>query len=312
MATEYTARDIVVLSGREAVRKRPGMYIGGTGKPGLHHLLWEVVDNAVDEAMNGHATTIEVTLHEDGRTVSIADNGRGIPVDEHDDGRSALEIIFTTLHAGGKFDNASYETSGGLHGVGAAVVNALSEELVARVKRGGAVYEQRYRRGVPQGPVEQVESGARGTGTEVTFNADAEIFEDVDFDGALVAERLEIASYLHRGVRILFRNRRTGAYKEFKHDGVRGPNIATVYSGSSCAKRFSTSAIRSSTFAMTNSGRSTSGRCAKSAGSALPRASGTPPRASDAVIARHLLAAGGAAHPPGRRPDRAGHRSPRP
>ncbi len=215
----YDAKDIVVLSGREAVRKRPGMYIGGTGKPGLHHLLWEVVDNSVDEAMNGHATTIEVALHEDRRTLSVSDNGRGIPVDEHEDGRSALEVIYTTLHAGGKFDNESYETSGGLHGVGAAVVNALSEELIARVKRDGQVYEQRYRRGVPQGPVEVVNKDARGTGTEITFRPDPEIFEDVELDPKLIAERLEIASFLHRGVRIVFRDKTTGDYHEFKHEG---------------------------------------------------------------------------------------------
>ena len=219
MATEYTARNIVILSQREAVRKRPGMYIGGTGKPGLHHLLWEIVDNAVDEAMNGHATTIEVTLHEDGKTCTVSDNGRGIPVDAHEDGRSALEVIFTTLHAGGKFDNANYETAGGLHGVGAAVVNSLSEELVARIKRDGHLYEQRYRRGVAQGPVEELDSNVRGSGTEVTFVADAEIFEDTEFDPQLIAERLEIASFLHRGVRIVFRNKLAGSYQEFKHEG---------------------------------------------------------------------------------------------
>ena len=219
MTQSYTASDIAVLSGREAVRKRPGMYIGGTGKPGLHHLVWEIVDNAVDEAMNGHATTIEVTIDADLQTMHVIDNGRGIPVDTHQDGRSALEVVFTTLHAGGKFDNDSYETSGGLHGVGAAVVNALSEELVARVKRDGHLYEQRYRRGVPVGPVEPIEGDVRGTGTEIVFRADPEIFAETEFDPELIAERLEIASYLHRGVRILFRNKKSGAYKEFKHDG---------------------------------------------------------------------------------------------
>jgi DNA gyrase subunit B/topoisomerase-4 subunit B len=221
MATEttYTARDIVVLSGREAVRKRPGMYIGGTGKPGLHHLLWEIVDNAVDEAMNEYATTIEVTLHEDGETVTVADNGRGIPIEDHGDGRSALEVIFTTLHAGGKFDNDSYQTSGGLHGVGAAVVNALAEHLTARVKRDGSAYEQTYRRGVPQGPPELVEEDVRGTGTEVTFRPDPEIFTDIEFDPKLVTDRLEIASFLHRGVRIVFRNKVDDSYHEFKHEG---------------------------------------------------------------------------------------------
>ncbi len=221
MTSSYNASDIAILSGREAVRKRPGMYIGGTGKPGLHHLVWEIVDNAVDEAMNGHATTIEVTLDADLQTVHVTDNGRGIPVDAHKDGRSALEVVFTTLHAGGKFDNASYETAGGLHGVGAAVVNSLSEELIARVKRSGQLFEQRFRRGIPVGPVEPVETDVevRGTGTEVVFRADPEIFEETEFDPELIAGRLEIASYLHRGVRIVFRNKKTGSYHEFKHEG---------------------------------------------------------------------------------------------
>lgn len=215
----YTASDIAVLSGREAVRKRPGMYIGGTGKPGLHHLVWEIVDNAIDEAMNGFATTIEVTLDDDLQTVHVIDNGRGIPVDAHEDGRSALEVVYTTLHAGGKFDNASYETSGGLHGVGAAVVNALSEELVAKVKRDGHLYQQRFKRGVPQSEVEQIEDDVRGTGTEIMFRADPEIFAETEFDPALIAERLEIASFLHQGVRILFRDKKAGSYHEFKHEG---------------------------------------------------------------------------------------------
>ena len=218
--TSYTASDIAVLSNRDAVRIRPGMYIGGTGKPGLHHLIWEIVDNAVDEAMNGHASTIEVTLDADLHTIHVSDNGRGIPVDKHQDGRSALEVVYTTLHAGGKFGGDSYETSGGLHGVGAAVVNALSEELTARVKRDGQVWEQKYRRGVPVADVAPVEGlEARGTGTEITFRADPEIFAETEFDPALIAERLEIASYLHRGVRILFRNKAAGSYSEFKHEG---------------------------------------------------------------------------------------------
>lgn len=144
----YTGKDIQVLEGLEPVRKRPGMYIGGTGKPGLHHLLWEIVDNAVDEAANGFASSIEVTLHKDGKSLTVSDNGRGIPIDKHPKKKvPALQVILTTLHAGGKFDHKNYITSGGLHGVGASVVNALSSELVATVRRDGKTYRQKYARG---------------------------------------------------------------------------------------------------------------------------------------------------------------------
>lgn len=220
MATEYTARNITILEGLEPVRKRPGMYIGGTGKTGLHHLIWEVVDNSVDEAINGYASTIEVTLHADGESVTVADNGRGIPVDAKEgDDRSALEIILTTLHAGGKFDGQNYVTSGGLHGVGSSVVNALSEVLIARVKRDGKLHEQRYERGIPRTKLEVVQQGVRGTGTEIFFQPDAEIFEDTEFDPKLVAERLEIKTYLNSGLRIVFRDEVNDDYYEFKHDG---------------------------------------------------------------------------------------------
>lgn len=219
MSSTYNASDITILEGLEPVRKRPGMYIGGTGKDGLHHLLWEVVDNAVDEAINGHATTIEVTLHKDGESLSVSDNGRGIPVDLHPkEGRSALELILTTLHSGGKFNNDNYVTSGGLHGVGSSVVNALSSELVATIKRGGKLHQQRYSRGIPQTQVEVI-GEARGTGTEIFFRPDTEIFEDVVFDASLIASRLEIKTFLNQGLRILFRDQPTGKYHEFKHEG---------------------------------------------------------------------------------------------
>src|SRR5918994_1769157 len=146
----YTAKDITVLEGLEPVRKRPGMYIGGVGTAGLHHLVWEILDNAVDEAMNGFASNIALTLHADGSSITIADDGRGIPVDKHPaTKKSALEVIFTVLHAGGKFEHGSYKTAGGLHGVGASVVNALSTELLATVRRDGAEWEQKFKHGVP-------------------------------------------------------------------------------------------------------------------------------------------------------------------
>jgi len=215
----YTAKSITVLEGLEAVRRRPGMYIGGVDKTGFHHLLWEIVDNSVDEVMNGHASRIVVTLHSDGRTMSVSDNGRGIPVDAHSKtGTSALEVIFTTLHAGGKFDNDAYKVAGGLHGVGASVVNALSKSLVAEVRRDGMTYTQRYRRGKPQGPVERGEP-ARGTGTTVTFSPDPEIFQDLSYDSALIAERLEVKSYLNKGLVIQFVDQKNKTNVEFRHDG---------------------------------------------------------------------------------------------
>ncbi|TXD37366.1 type IIA DNA topoisomerase subunit B [Lujinxingia vulgaris] len=218
-AGQYTAKDITILEGLEPVRKRPGMYIGGTGKAGLHHLLWEVVDNSVDEAINGYASFIEVTLHADGESMTVSDNGRGIPVDIHPkNGRSALEIILTTLHAGGKFDNENYFTSGGLHGVGSSVVNALSTSLIARIKRDGILHEQSFSRGIPLGPIQEM-GDARGSGTEIFFRPDPEIFEDTSFDATLIAEWLEIKSYLNQGLRILFRDELHGKFHEFKHEG---------------------------------------------------------------------------------------------
>src|SRR5262252_1357878 len=169
MPTEYTAKDITVLEGLDPVRKRPGMYIGGVGSAGLHHLVWEIVDNSVDEAMNGHASEISVTLHKDGQSVTVGDNGRGIPVDIHPTHKkSALEIVYSTLHAGGKFEGGNYKTSGGLHGVGASVVNALSSKLVAKVKRGGAEYQMEFKKGDATTALKKV-GAARGSGTTVFF-----------------------------------------------------------------------------------------------------------------------------------------------
>ena len=219
VSNSYTARDITVLEGLEPVRKRPGMYIGGTGSPGLHHLVWEIVDNAVDEVINGHATTVGVTLHKDGRTVTVTDNGRGIPVDIHPQhGKSALELILTTLHAGGKFDQNNYITSGGLHGVGSSVVNALSSEMVATITRTGGKHQQVFRRGKPKGPCERI-GDSRGSGTSIRFTADTEIFGDLVLDPSLIREHLEVSAYLNKGMKVIFKDETNNVREEIQHDG---------------------------------------------------------------------------------------------
>jgi DNA gyrase subunit B len=216
-STNYTAKDITVLEGLEPVRKRPGMYIGGVGSSGLHHLVWEVLDNAVDEAMNGYASTIRVTLHSDGSSITIEDDGRGIPVDKHPSSKkSALEVIFTVLHAGGKFEHGSYKTAGGLHGVGASVVNALSKDLVATVKRDGSQWEMRFKQGKPVSALKKV-GPARGTGTTVYFHPDAAIFPKIEFDPAVIKERLEVASYLHKGLKVIFEDEGAREKLVFEH-----------------------------------------------------------------------------------------------
>ena len=216
--SNYTAKDITVLEGLEPVRKRPGMYIGGVGTAGLHHLVWEVLDNAVDEAMNGYASNITVTLHKEGSSITVADDGRGIPVDKHPaTKKSALEVIFTVLHAGGKFEQGNYKTAGGLHGVGASVVNALSTDLRASVRREGSLWEMAFKRGQPVGPLKKV-GPAKGTGTTVYFHPDSTIFPKIEFDPALIRERLEIVSYIHKGVKVTFENEAEGTKQVFQHD----------------------------------------------------------------------------------------------
>jgi DNA gyrase subunit B/topoisomerase-4 subunit B len=216
-SANYTAKDITVLEGLEPVRKRPGMYIGGVGSTGLHHLVWEILDNSIDEAMNGYASNIRVTQHEDGSSITIEDDGRGIPIDKHPTTKkSALEVIFTVLHAGGKFEHGNYKTAGGLHGVGASVVNALSKELVATVKRDGAQWEMRFRQGKPTGPLKKL-GAARGSGTTVYFHPDASIFPKIEFDPAIIRERLEVASYLHKGLKVVFDDETTKSKAVFEH-----------------------------------------------------------------------------------------------
>jgi DNA gyrase subunit B len=215
----YTAEHITVLQGLEPVRRRPGMYIGGTDSKGYHHLLWEIVDNSVDEVINGYATYIDVTLHEDHKSVTVSDNGRGIPVDvKKEFGKSALELVLTTLHAGGKFSSGQYQYSGGLHGVGSSVVNALSEEMIARVRRDGVEWEQRYARGeavsklVKKGP-------ARGTGTTTFFRPDPQIFGKQEFSADTIRFRLESKTFLHKGLKITFRDQAAGTSDVLEHEG---------------------------------------------------------------------------------------------
>jgi len=220
--SKYTAEDITVLEGLEPVRKRPGMYIGGVDSAGLHHLLWEIVDNSVDEAINGHADRITVRIHKDGASATVTDNGRGIPVDVHKKYRKpALELILTTLHAGGKFEAKSYVHSGGLHGVGASVVTALSEEMTATVRRDGAEWEQSFGRGKVKTKLKR-KSGARGTGTTIFFRPDREIFPKTQFDPKTIAERLESKAYLHRGLTVVFEDEARGTSQTYHYEeGIR-------------------------------------------------------------------------------------------
>ena len=200
----YQAKDIEVLEGLEAVRRRPSMYIGGIDARGLHHLVWEIVDNSIDEYLADHADRLVVTLHKDGCSVTVADNGRGIPVDKHPKTKkSALELILTTLHAGGKFSDKNYARSGGLHGVGSSVVNALSTELVATVQRDGNEWQQRYKRGRPTTPVNKVRP-FRGHGTCIFFRPDEKIFKRIHFNSDLIRQHLEDISYIHPGLKITF------------------------------------------------------------------------------------------------------------
>lgn len=215
----YDGSNIVVLEGLEPVRKRPGMYIGGVGAMGLHHLIWEIMDNSVDEAMNGHATEITLQLHKDGNTVTVSDNGRGIPIDKHaKTKKSALETVLTVLHAGGKFDGNNYKTAGGLHGVGASVVNALSKKLVAVVKRGGVQYRMEFSKGHPKSKLQKLKGAVRGTGTAITFTPDPTIFPRTDFNSKTIRQRLEIASFLHRGVKVNFIDDTNKTKETFFHE----------------------------------------------------------------------------------------------
>ncbi len=227
VTTTYTAKDIYVLEGLEPVRKRPGMYIGSTGVDGLHHLVWEVVDNSIDEAMAGYATDIEVRIFADGKRVRVIDNGRGIPVEIHPQTKkSTLETVLCTLHAGGKFGGQSYKVAGGLHGVGVSVVNALSTFLRAEVCRDGKVWMQEYVRGKPRAAVKKI-GNADGTGTAVTFEPDPEIFKDIRFDFNRILNHLREQAYLTSKVRIRCVDERINSYYTFYFEG--GVSAFTKY-----------------------------------------------------------------------------------
>jgi len=217
----YDATSIQVLEGLEAVRKRPAMYIGDVGTRGLHHLVYEVVDNSVDEALAGFCSEIEVTLHTDG-SVTVADNGRGIPVDTHATMKKpALEVVMTTLHAGGKFDAKTYRVSGGLHGVGVSVVNALSEWCEVEVEKDGELYTQRYEHGKPTGPMTSKPAGKSkdASGTRTRFYPDAKIFEDIRFHYDVLSGRMRELAFLNRGLTIRLVDERNGKKAEYVYKG---------------------------------------------------------------------------------------------
>ena len=227
-STQYNASSIRVLEGLEAVRTRPGMYIGSTSTRGLNHLIYEIVDNSVDEHLAGYCDTIQVTLEADG-SCTVADNGRGIPIDMHEKGVSAERVVFTTLHAGGKFDNKAYATSGGLHGVGSSVVNALSEHMTVQVRKGGCIYEDKYRQGQPDQELVNgllpIVGKSKISGTTINFLPDPTIFEKTRFKEEDIKSRLHETTYLNPKLTIVYEDKRPGTQEQItfhEPDGISG------------------------------------------------------------------------------------------
>ncbi|MGH7608272.1 MAG: ATP-binding protein, partial [Gemmatimonadales bacterium] len=215
---DYQADSIQVLKGLEAVRRRPAMYIGSVSARGLHHLVYEVVDNSVDEALAGYCTKIDVTIHPD-NAITVVDNGRGIPVDVHKtEKKPGVEVALTVLHAGGKFDKSTYKVSGGLHGVGVSVVNALSESLELEIWRDGYTWEQSYERGIPTGELKKA-GKTNKRGTKVTFRPDTTIFDTTEFNFDTLSQRLRELSFLNKGLRIILRDERNDKSHEFRYTG---------------------------------------------------------------------------------------------
>ena len=234
---KYDATSIKVLGGIEAVRKRPAMYIGSTGEMGLHHLVWEVADNSVDEAMAGYCDEINVAVHED-NSVTVIDNGRGIPVDMHaTEKKPAAEVVMTVLHAGGKFDSDTYKVSGGLHGVGVSVVNALSDWLELEIWRDGEVWEQTYEKGIPTSKL-KASGKTRKTGTKITFHADPSIFTTTDYSFDTLSQRLRELAFLNKGLKITLDDERSGKKAEFRFTGGIAEFVKHLNRGKQTSSRF--------------------------------------------------------------------------